>query len=107
MSTFQAGGFVSRLFSSLSDPVWVARSPIIAQTLLEAANVQQLVQMWLIDHSADGQSVTAWASVQAALWIWYNFYRVLTPQAHWAIWGARVGIGLNMAVILSVLYWRM
>lgn len=108
MPHYTGGGYhVPRLLSYVSDPVWVARSPIIAQTLLEAANVQQLIQMWVVDHSAQGQSVTAWASVQVALWLWLNFYRVLTPQAKWAIWGAEVGIALNMAVILSVIYWRM
>ena len=90
----------------LNDPKWVLRTPIVSVILLEAANIQQLVQMWILDHSAKGQSITAWASVQAALWLWLNFYRVITPQAFWAIWGTRLGIALNMAVILSVYYWR-
>jgi hypothetical protein len=84
----------------------VLRTPILSVVLLEAANVQQLVQMWVLDHSAKGQSLTAWLSVQAALWLWLNFYRVITPDAFWAIWGTRLGIGLNMAVCLSVVYWR-
>lgn len=82
------------------------RTPIVSVILLEAANFQQLWQMWVIDHSAEGQSVTAWLSVQVALWLWLNFYRVITPEARWAIWGTRLGITLNMLVVLSVLYWR-
>jgi hypothetical protein len=91
----------------LGDPVWVARTPIISVCLLEAANVQQLFQMWAVDHSAKGQSLTAWLSVQVALWLWLNFYRVLTPHAVWAIRGTQLGIALNMVVCLSVLYWRL
>ena len=90
----------------LSDKTWVLRTPIISVILLEAANVQQLWQMWVLDHSAKGQSITAWLSVQLALWLWLNFYRVITPEAKWAIWGTRLGIALNMLVVLSVLYWR-
>jgi hypothetical protein len=90
----------------LTDRKWVLRTPIITTFLLEIANVQQLWQMWVIDHSADGQSLTGWLSVQAALWLWLNFYRVITPEARFAIWGTRVGIALNMTVCLSVLYWR-
>lgn len=92
---------------AIDNPILVLRTPIISVALLEAANLQQLVQMWVVDHSAKGQSLTAWLSVQAALWLWLNFYRVLTPEAFWAIWGTRVGITLNMCVVLSVLYWRM
>ncbi len=90
----------------LSDPKWVLRTPIITTLLLEAANVQQLWQMWVVDLSADGQSLTGWLSVQVALWLWLNFYRVITPDAWFAIRGTQVGIALNMSVILSVLYWR-
>ena len=91
-----------------SDPVWVARSPLVTTVLLEAANVQQMWQMWqmwVVDHSASGQSRTAWLSVQAALWL--NFYRVMTPGAVWAIRCQAFGIALNMAVVLAVFYWRM
>lgn len=90
----------------LTDPKWVLRTPIASVILLEAANLQQLWQMWVVDRSAEGQSVTAWLSVQAALWLWLNFYRVITPQAKWAIRGTQLGLTLNMSVILTVLYWR-
>lgn len=90
----------------LSDKKWVLRTPIASVILLEAANVQQLFQMWGWDHSAKGQSLTAWLSVQTALWLWYNFYRVITPEAHWAIKGTQLGIIINSLVCLSVIYWR-
>ena len=94
------------MLTLLNDPVWVKRTPIISVMLLEGANIQQLFQMWVIDHSAEGQSLTAWVSVQVALWLWYNFYRVLVPDAVWAIRGTLLGITLNMLVCLSVVYWR-
>ena len=85
---------------------WVLRTPILSVLLLEAANVQQLWQMWVIDRSADGQSLTGWLCVQLALWLWLNFYYVITPEAKWAIRGTQLGIALNMSVCLSVLFWR-
>lgn len=106
MRVRSGGGLGSLLFSFVSDPKWVLRTPIVSVVLLEWANVQQLVQMWVLDHSAKGQSLGAWLSVQTALWLWLNFYRVITPDAKWAIRGTQLGITLNMAVCLSVLYWR-
>lgn len=97
-----AGGEILRLFSS---PEWVARTPILTTLLLEWANIQQMYRMFT-EHTAAGQSLTAWLSVQAALWLWLNFYRVMTPDAKWAYRAQLLGIGLNAAVCLSVVYWR-
>ena len=69
MSATSAGGAILRLFSS---PVWVARTPILTTILLEAANFQQLWQMWVVDHGAEGQSLAGWVSVQIALWLWFT-----------------------------------
>jgi len=88
-----------------NDPVWVARTPIISVALLEFANVQQLWRMWT-EHSALGQSVGAWITVNIALWLWVHFYRVMTPGAKWAIRGTMLGIGMNTMVILTVLWFR-
>lgn len=90
----------------LTNKVWVLRTPILSVLLLELANIQQLWQMWVVDWSADGQSLTGWLCVQVALWLWLNFYYVITPDAKWAIRGTTLGIVLNMAVCLSVVYWR-
>jgi uncharacterized protein with PQ loop repeat len=88
-----------------SNPEWVARTPIITTLLLEAANVQQLFRMWT-EGTAKGQSMTAWISVNVALLLWLNFYRVITPNAKWAIRGTAFGVVMNAAVILTVIFFR-
>ena len=92
--------------SILSDRKWVLRTPIISVLLLEAANAQQLYRMWS-EWTAAGQSLWGWACVHAALWLWLNFYLVITPEAKWAIRGTILGIVLNGSVILTVLFFRM
>lgn len=87
------------------DPAWVGKVPIVTTFLLEAANVQQLVRMWT-ERTAAGQSLTAWMSVNVALWLWLQFYHTFTPDQRLAIWGTRVGIALNSAVILTVVFFR-
>ncbi len=91
----------------LSDTKWVARTPIATTLLLEYANVGQLWRMWHV-HSALGQNVWSWAAVNAALWLWLNFYRVIVPGGmhSFAARATMVGIVLNGAVIASVVYFR-
>jgi hypothetical protein len=83
----------------------VDKTPIITTLLLEAANVQQLKRMWT-EHTAAGQSITAWVSVNIALWLWVNFYLNFNPDNKWAIRGTALGIALNTTVILTVAYFR-
>jgi hypothetical protein len=87
------------------DPKVVDKTPIVSVFLLEAANVQQIFRMWST-WTAAGQSITAWLSVNLALWLWLNFYLVFNRENKFAIWGTAVGIGLNGLVILSVFYFR-
>lgn len=88
-----------------NDPKLVAKTPVITVFLLEWANISQLWRMWH-EHSALGQSMYAWISVQFALWFWINFYRVLVPDNKFAIRATIVGCILNAAVIFSVAYFR-
>lgn len=89
------------------DPVWVARTPIASVALLEAANVGQLWRMWDVQSSL-GQNPWSWAAVQVALWLWLNFYLVMVPknQRRFAVLGTALGILLNAAVCLTVIYFR-
>jgi uncharacterized membrane protein YbaN (DUF454 family) len=91
----------------LNDPALVQRTPMVTVFLLEGANISQLWRMWT-EHSALGQSVQGWILVNLALVLWLNFYRVCLPpgQRRWAIVSTGIGWCLNMAVILSVLYFR-
>lgn len=118
-----------------NDPEWVAKTPLITVGLFESANVGQIVQM-LTHHTAAGQSLVSWVSVNAALWAWANFYRVMdscdkcghpvashglifvSPYSKQAVceryrgrfrfarWTLKVGICLNLIVIATVAYFR-
>lgn len=88
-----------------TNPKVVDKTPIVTTFLLEAANVQQLWRMWTTGTAA-GQSVTAWLSVNIALWLWLNFYLVFNRQNKFAIIGTSIGIGLNALVMLTVIYFR-
>lgn len=88
-----------------NDPAVVDKTPLLTTALLEAANAQQLWRMWS-EHTAAGQSLTAWLSVNCALLLWLNFYRVVTPHARWAIVGTAFGVLMNTAVILTVAWFR-
>lgn len=97
--------FVRDLWSLRTNPKVVDKTPLLSTFLLELANISQLHRMWT-EHTAAGQSMWGWMSVQLALWLWLNFYHVFNADNKFAIWGTRVGICLNSAVILSVVFFR-
>jgi hypothetical protein len=80
-------------------------TPILAVACLEWANLNQLYRMWT-EWTAAGQSLWGWMSVWVALVLWLNFYRVVTPNERFAFWGTVLGIVMNSAVILSVVFFR-
>jgi len=83
----------------------MAKSPLITTVLLEFANIGQIARMWH-EHTAAGQSLISWLSVQAALWLWLNFFRLFNPEQRFAFWCQALGICLNMLVCLTVIYYR-
>ncbi len=96
---------VRRLWTARTNPKVVDKTPIVTVFLLEGANLQQLWRMWTEQTSA-GQSVTAWLSVNIALWLWLNFYLVFNRQNKFAIWGTAIGIFLNACVLATVIFFR-
>ncbi len=88
-----------------NNPRIVSYSPIATTCLLESANVGQMIRMWRF-HTAAGQSLTSWVCVQLALWLWANWYRLITPDQWIARLTIKIGIALNFGVILSVIWWR-
>lgn len=88
-----------------NNPAVVSNTPLIAVGLLEWANLSQLFRMWT-EWTAAGQSLVGWLSVHLALWLWLNFYRVITPNEKKAIYGTALGVIMNGAVILTVCYFR-
>lgn len=89
-----------------NDPTVVSKTPILTTLLLEGANVGQLWRMWTY-HTAAGQSLLAWFEVFAALALWLNFYRVITPDQKFAKWATGFGLCMNAAVWLTVIYFRL
>jgi hypothetical protein len=55
---------------------------------------------------AAGQSLWGWLSVNIALLLWCNFYRVCCPAQKLAFWAPVVGWVLNSCVVLTVIYFR-
>lgn len=88
-------------------PFWrrdlVDKTPIVTTILLESANVQQLYRMWT-EHSALGQSLTAWIAVNVALLLWLNYYRV--KGLRWALYSTFFGVTMSISVTLTVAYFR-
>lgn len=84
---------------------WVTKTPLATTLLLEGANVGQLWRMWT-ERTAEGQSLVGWILVWFALVLWWNFYRVVTPDQKIAKWCTALGILMNTAVIATVLFWR-
>jgi hypothetical protein len=93
-------------FAFWNNPGVVGKTPYITMALLESANCWQLWQMWTT-RTAAGQSPWGWASVNLALILWWNFYRVIAPQENTLARRVTfVGICINALVIASVLYFQ-
>lgn len=88
-----------------NDKKWVSKTPLLTTFLLEGANVGQIKRMWT-EHTAAGQSLVAWMMVWLALVLWFNFYRVITPEEKFAKYCTLFGVCMNTMVILSVIYFR-
>lgn len=88
-----------------TNPKIVDKTPVVAVSLLELANVQQLYRMWT-EYTAAGQSLYGWVCVNVALILWLNFYLVFNRQNKFAIYGTAFGILMNASVIASVIFFR-
>lgn len=94
-----------KLSAFRKNPKLVDKTPLLAVALLELANVQQLIRMWTT-WTAAGQSIGGWLCVQAALWLWLNFYLVFNRQNKFAIYGTAFGIVMNASVLTTVVLFR-
>lgn len=77
-------------------------TPVAAMALLESANALQLWEMWSTGTSL-GQSPWGWLCVNAALLLWLNWYRHVTPERKWTVRATVFGLAMNSAVIVSTL----
>lgn len=83
----------------------VSKTPIVTVILLENGNLQQVIRMWR-EGTAEGQSLWGWISVNLALLLWCNFYRVCCPNERTAFWATILGVVMNAIVIGTVVYFR-
>lgn len=97
--------FERMVVALISNKSWVKHTPIVTTLLLEAANVQQIGRMWT-EKTAAGQSLGGWVCVNLALILWFNWYRVFTPDQKIAKYSTLVGITINFMVIMSIVYFR-
>jgi len=81
----------------------VMYSPIVSMVLLEGGNVLQLCKMWTY-HTSEGQSAWGWLSVNIALMLWWNWYRVFAPDQRHARIATGLGICINWCLILTILH---
>lgn len=84
---------------------WVSKTPIVTTFLLEWASIGQSLRMYR-EQTAAGQSLTSWICVFFALALWWNFYRVITPNEKLAKWSTVGGMTVTLIGIGSVVYWR-
>lgn len=89
----------------LSDKEIWKHSPIVTSLLLEGATVGQMFRMWT-ERTAAGQSLSSWVSVGVALLIWFNWYRIFTPEQKIARYTVALSLIFNVCVISTVVYFR-
>lgn len=89
------------------NPALVSKTPLLVALFMEYANAGQLYRMWH-EHSALGQNVWSWIAVNITLWLWLNFDSVIVPGGtkSWAFRATAIGLVFNVAVILTVAYFR-
>lgn len=88
-----------------SNPTTVEYSPVVTSFLIEGSTFLHIRRMWT-EHSAVGQSLISWVFVIIAMFLWLNWYRVLTPEKKIAIYTVSFSVLVNIAALLSVIYWR-
>ena len=91
--------------SFINNQKLVSLTPIFTTFIFEMANIGQLYEMWT-KRSAEGQSIFSWCIISLALLLWFNFYRIKTPDEKFAIWSTVAALITNLFVIFSVVYFK-
>jgi len=89
----------------ISDKAIVKYTPILTSLLIESGVVSQLIRMWVNGAAAD-QSLIGWILVWFALLLWFNWYRIFTPDQKWAKWSTVAGLAINTVAIFTVIWYR-
>lgn len=88
-----------------NNPDRVKFTPIIARCGFEVANIGFILRMFQT-HSSRDQSLLGWSLLLISLLLWVNFYRVCTPEQKIARYMSIVAALTNLAVFLTVIYFR-
>lgn len=93
------------MFNWISNKAIVKYSPILTSIFIEGGVISQLLRMWGEGAAAD-QSLIGWILVWCALLLWFNWYRVFTPEQKWAKWSTIGGLAINTVAIFTVIWYR-
>ena len=89
----------------LDDKEIVKYTPILTTVLLESAAISQMIRMFR-EGAADDQSLLGWIMIWCALLLWFNWYRVFTPEQKFAKWSTIGGMVINTLGIASIVWFR-
>lgn len=83
----------------------VKYSPVATTILIEGGVISQITRM-VTEGSANDQSLLGWAMVWLALALWFNWYRVFTPDQMLAKWSTLGGMVINTAAMGVIIWFR-
>lgn len=84
----------------------VKYTPVVTVILFESGGVMQMLTMFQEQSSAD-QSLVGWILGGVALTLWYNWYRLFTPDQWLARRSTLLGIATQLIGIGVILWWRL
>ena len=88
-----------------NNPKMVEYTPFVTVLIFETGKISQFLRV-LFERSAAGQSMIGWALSILGLMLWYNFYRVLSPERLIAKRSTLVGMTMNVAMLAIIAYFR-
>lgn len=88
-----------------NNPKLVTWTPLITSAILEWANLSQIWRMYCEGSSAS-QSLLGWVLVDIAMILWWNYYRVCTPDQRAALISIKLAILVNIIATAVVVYYR-
>lgn len=89
----------------INDKEIVKYTPVITTLLIESGAISQMIRMWK-EGSADDQSLIGWFLIWCALLLWFNWYRVFTPEQKFAKWSTVGGMIVNALAIATIIWYR-
>lgn len=89
----------------LSNPRFVAKTPLLSFVLIEGGALGQIARM-LREGTAAGQNLWSWIAVAVMLCFWFNYYRVMTPKLILPRFTAGIGVVINLGICATIVFFR-